>query len=278
MQKIMKYCAAKKLMVTIALVVSANVCQASEPDLLELAIHPVMSEQSTLERYQPVADYLSSKTGKQVVIRTSPNFFSYWQRIRQPNSYALILDSAHFTDYRSKKLGYKVLAKVPDLVSYSLVVRKNNNPVALNDLIGKRVATLGAPSLAATRLSAIFANPARLPVTVNVSTPAEGIKVLTEKKNVLAAFLPTAYVIKHLQTHDDLKAIIMTEPMPPAAISASPQVDPAVLKTIQDALLEAKETPDGRVMLQKVGLAAFSPASSELYAGYSHALQQYWGY
>lgn len=268
----------RKLVMTIVLLVSTQAGLANDPKLLELAIHPVMSEQSTLERYQPVADYLSNKTGKQVVIRTTPNFFSYWEKIRQPNGYALILDSAHFTDYRSKKLGYKVLAKVPDSVSYSLVVRKNTDPVGLNDLIGKRVATLGAPSLAATRLSAIFANPVRQPVTVNVSTSAEGIKVLTEKKNVLAAFLPTDYVIKHLETHDDLKAIIMTEPMPPAAISASPQVDPVVVKAIQDALLEAKKTPDGKAMLKKVGLAAFSPASSELYAGYSHSLQQYWGY
>ena len=268
--------AGNSLLLAILAIFSSN-CIAND-DVLELAIHPVLSEQGTLARYQPVADYLTAKTGKKIVIRTTPNFFSYWERIRQPDGYDLILDSAHFTDYRAKKLGYKVLAKVPDLASYSLVVRKHNKRVYLNNLIGKPVATLGSPSLAATKLNAIFANPVRQPITVEVATPADGLKRLTVDKNVLAAFLPTDFVMKHLQANDDISAIVMTEPMPPAAVSASPRLDPAVRKAIQDALLQAATTPEGKIMLEQVGLKEFSTASPQLYAGYSRSLEQYWGY
>ncbi|MDH5648502.1 MAG: hypothetical protein OEY67_02500 [Gammaproteobacteria bacterium] len=53
---------------------TTSLCFA-DPDPLELAVHPVMSEEDTLQRYQPLADYLSQKIGRQVVLRTTPSFF-----------------------------------------------------------------------------------------------------------------------------------------------------------------------------------------------------------
>ena len=37
-----------------------------------------------------------------------------------------VLDAAHFTDYRVQRKDYKVLAKLPDTVSFSVVTSEDN--------------------------------------------------------------------------------------------------------------------------------------------------------
>ena len=115
----------------------------AEPGDLVFIIQPILNEEQTKRAYQPLADYLSKIAGKRVVIRTLPNFVAYWEVMRLSNAYDLVLDAAHFTDYRAKKLGFKVLAKIPDTVSYSLIVGSGALVIDPIELIGKTVATPG---------------------------------------------------------------------------------------------------------------------------------------
>ncbi|MDH5648503.1 MAG: phosphate/phosphite/phosphonate ABC transporter substrate-binding protein [Gammaproteobacteria bacterium] len=189
----------------------------------------------------------------------------------------MILDAAHFTDYRAQKFGYDILAKMPDSISYSLIIKENGDIHGLDDLVGQTVATLGAPSLGATRLAAIFANPARQPIITNVATTDEAIEKLTQGK-IHAAFLPSTDIIRAWSRLANVRVIVTTEPIPEAAISASPRLELSIRKAIQIALLHAAKTDDGRDMLAQLSITGFSPATSQLYAGYSNALKQYWGY
>jgi hypothetical protein len=141
---------------------------ASSAQTLSFAVQPVLSEAKTRAAYAPLVKYLEQEAGVKITIKTMPNFMAYWDRVRRKEGYDMVLDAAHFTDYRASKYGYRVVAKIPDSVSYSLIVKTDNFVFEPAELTGKRIATLGTPSIGAARLSTMFPNPVRQPIVVEV--------------------------------------------------------------------------------------------------------------
>jgi len=244
---------------------------------LRLAIQPVLSEARTQKVFEPLAKYLEAKTGRKVKILTMPNFLAYWDLVRRPNQYDLSFDAAHFTDYRANKENFDVLAKIPDFVSYSVVVRQENLVFEPSELVAKSVATLGAPSIGAARLNAMFPNPMRQPTIIEVPSSEAGMKMLLEGK-VFAAILPTPVVSQYMSDQAPIAVVSTTEPIPHIALSASKSLDSATRNEIREALISASKTKDGRAMLQKIGFPKFDPATSKIYSGQARILKEYWGY
>ena len=233
---------------------------------LRLAIQPVLSQARTQTVFEPLAKYLEEKTGHKVKILTMPNFLAYWDLVRHPGQYDLSFDAAHFTDYRANKENFEVLAKIPDFVSYSIVVRQENLVFEPSELVAKTVATLGAPSIGAARLNAMFPNPMRQPSIIEVPSAEAGMKMLLDGK-VFAAILPTPVV-----------SVSTTEPIPHIAVSASKKLDAKTRQAIRQALIDASKTKEGREMLQQIGFPKFDPADQTIYQGQARILKEYWGY
>jgi ABC-type phosphate/phosphonate transport system substrate-binding protein len=242
-----------------------------------LGVQPILSEQQTKKAFQPLADYLGKVASKTCEVRTSPNFLAYWDQVRKGGVYDLVLDAAHFTDYRAQKQGWEILAKIPDTVSYSLIVSDQTAVIDAGELISKRIATLGVPSIGAARLNALFPNPSRQPITVEVESAEAGIALLRAGK-VEAAILPTPFVSQQMAQGGGISVVLTTEPIPHIALSASPQLPAATRERLRQALLAADKTPEGREMLKAIGFEKFDPASSAIYAGQSKTLKDYWGF
>lgn len=254
-----------------------NVPAIAASDGCTLGVQPILSEQQTKKAFQPLADYLGKAMSKTCVVRTSPNFMAYWDGVRKGGVYDLVLDAAHFTDYRAQKQGWEILAKIPDTVSYSLIVSDQTLVIDAGELISKRIATLGVPSIGAARLNALFPNPVRQPITVEVENSEAGIALLRAGK-VVAAILPTPIVSQQMAQGGGLSVVLTTEPIPHIALSASPQLPAATRERLRQALLTANKTPEGREMLKTIGFERFDPASSSIYAGQSKTLKDYWGF
>lgn len=246
-------------------------------DTLVLAIQPVLNEAKTRAVFKPLAKYIENAAGIKCVIRTSPNFFAYWDTTRKGKEYNLVLDAAHFTDYRIQKFGYEVLAKLPDTVSYSLVVRDDLPIIDPLELVGRSIATLGVPSVGAARLNAMFPNPARQPIIVEAASTEEGMKMLLDKK-VFAAIMPTPIIARQMAEGAGIQLVTTTEPIPHMAISAATSVDPNIREKIRQALLTANANNNGIEMLKRIGFERFEPATADIYKGYSTTLKEYWGY
>lgn len=249
----------------------------AEPGDIVFVIQPILSEEQTKRAFQPLADYLGKASGKRVVIRTLPNFLAYWEVIRQDSGFHLVLDAAHFTDYRVEKMGFKVLAKLPDTVSYSLVVNSGALVIDPVELVGKTVATTGAPSIGAARLNAMYPNPVRQPIIVDSGTAEEGLEMVIKNK-VQAAIVPTPLVSQRMAQGGGISVVTTTEPLPHIAFSASPKLDDATREKIRNALVNAANTADGRQMLKDVNFERFDPATEQIYAGQGNILKEYWGY
>ncbi len=258
-----------RLMLSVMLLVPTASYASSD---MVLAIQPIMPESQTRQAYQPLADYLHQITGKPVKLVTSPNFLVYWELMKR-NDWDLVLDAAHFTDYRSGKTGYTVLAKLPDTVSYTLAANPDLMILEANELIGKRIATLPSPGLGAVRLQEIFPNPMRQPELIQAEDADDAAnKVLSGK--AAAAMIPT----RMLSRYPALVPVVTTKPVPAPAISVAPNIPPDVQAKIRRAMLEATRTEQGKAMLKAVNLPAFEAADNRLYSGQKHLLANTWGY
>lgn len=240
---------------------------------LSLAIQPIVSKSQIIKVYQPLADYISQKTGHNVRINAHLNFLTYWSAMRRANKMDLILDAAHFTDYRVMKKEYEILAKIPDTVSFSIVTHEDELIFDAEELILKKVATMVSPGVGGLRMSRIFNNPMRQPRIVYAKNSNDAVQRVVDK-TVFAAIIPTSLV----SSFGGLNTVLTTETLPHMAFSASPRVPKEVKEAIKQVLIEAKNNPQGREMLEKVKISAFEATSAEVYKGHSALLKNVLGY
>ncbi|MGE0080477.1 MAG: phosphate/phosphite/phosphonate ABC transporter substrate-binding protein [Thiohalomonadaceae bacterium] len=241
-------------------------------DDLTFAVHPILPAKETFRVYQPLADYLTKTTGHNVQLATTSNFLVHWQ-LSKRNIYHLILEGPHMVDYRISKMGYKLVARMPDLISYSLVADENQLAMEPADLVGKSVATMPAPSLGAVHLNQFFPNPLRQPVLVEVDNLEEAMERVASGQSV-GALIPSAAVGRF----DGLTTVATTDQAPAPGITASPEVSESVRNAISKALIEAHQHPEGRAALALLNIPRFEAASARHYAGYSRLLEGMWGY
>jgi len=262
--------------VLLALCLAAGGAHAEVNELV-LGVAPLLGEAETRAQFQPLCDYLGNAARLPCRITTRPNFLSYWEMMRRGKEYNLILDDAHFTDYRAQKMGYVVLAKIPNTVTYSLIVpraAKLDDPARL---VGRRIATLGIPSMGAAQLNGLFTQPSKQPIPVEVDNTADGFALLREGK-VAAAILPTPLVREEIVRGAPFRVLLSTAPLPHMGFSAAPDISPELRQALRHALLNAHKTDAGRAMLARIGLERFDPANATVYAGQGKILKEYWGY
>lgn len=240
---------------------------------LNLIVQPILSAKRSISFYKPLADYLSLRSGKDVRVIAAVNFPAYWETMKKGEEYDIIMDAAHFTDYRIKRLGYSVLAKVPNTVSYSLVTDEDSLILDPEELMGKRIASMLSPGLGGIRLSEMFPNPLRQPIITAVSGSLDAVEIV-KKGNAVAAMIPTPL----LNTLSGLNTVITTDPVPHVSISVSPRIGNELKKVLKTALVGAANTKDGQTMLKAIGFPEFVNCEAKDYAGYARLLHGVWGY
>ncbi len=184
-----------------------------------------------------------------------------------------MLDAAHFADYRVKNLKFTVLAKINDTVSYSLVTNENVNYFDADELIGQRIATLASPSIGGVRLLNMFPNISRQPVVIGTNNFQETLQKLKSNK-VSAALIPTPLI----SGDSSVNTIMVTDPIPHMAISASDRVNKETQDKIRNALIKASSSKEGQALFTKLNLTGFEKANNGLYDGYKLLLKDVWGY
>jgi len=248
------------------LLFSAGFLHQANAEQITFVVQPVMQPQQTKDAYQPLVDYLRKETGMNINLVTEKNFLTYWLKMKK-GKYDLVLDAAHFTDYRAKELSYSVLAKIPDTVTFSLITHKNNLVIDPEELVAKRLTTLPPPSMGAINLLRLFNNPTRQPVIRNAKSSQEAIAAVQNGKSY-AAFVPTPT----LQNQADINVITTTKPLPHMAFSASSKLTAQQQAKVKQALLKASQTPHGAKVLSHLKLTEFSDSNNQAYNGYASYL------
>ncbi len=240
--------------------------QTASAATLDFAIQPILGEEETRKAFQPLADFLATVTGDEVVIHTARDFPEYWVNQKKNNPYEIMMDNAFFTDYRIEKEQWLSLAKIPGLVSYTLIVTADNAVFEADELVGKRIASLMPPAPSGVFLGQMFRNPLRQPFIVPTNSADDSLKRLIAG-DVIGAIVPTPLVNMALQDGADLVVVKTSVQIPHVAISVTPKMSEAKREKIKKALLEADKTEAGKVMLKKLGFTNFEAADPSLYSG-----------
>lgn len=259
----------RRFIAMLALLAAATGAAAAD---LTFAVHPVLPQARTMQVYQPLAAYLSKATGQNIKLVTNSNFLTHWQAMKR-GQYDLILDGPHFTDYRVKKMGYTVLAKLPEVVSYTLVANENQMILEPAELVGKTIATTASPAVGALRLVELYPNPLRQPTIVETPDSEDAAEMAVQGK-VAAAMIPAPLVGRY----PSLTTVATTEQIPSPGISASPKVSAELQQALRRALLDAPNTPDGRKALEALNAPLLEAADNKSFQGMERLLEGMWGY
>jgi len=238
-----------------------------------LSVQPVLPPDQIKQNYQPLAKYLNEQTGHTFSIKTYRNFLTYWARMQKATDMDFILDAAHFTDYRVQRKNYKVLVKLPDTVSFTVVTGEENFVFEMEELISKKIATMASPGMGAVRLNSMFPNPVRLPFYIEASDSVDAVeKVIDGRAD--AAIIPSPLV----GNYESLNSVVSTDPVPHMAMSVSPEVPDEVALAVKQVLLDATKTTKGKKMLEAMKIEYFEDADADVYAGYAQLLEGMFGY
>jgi phosphonate transport system substrate-binding protein len=240
---------------------------------LNLIVQPILDPQRSIEFYQPLAEYLSKQTGEDIKIIAAVNFPAYWETMKKGKEYDIVMDAAHFTDFRRNRLGYTVLAKVPDTVSYSLVTDEEAMILDPEELIGKPIATMSSPGLGGIRLNEMFPNPLRQPIIMETPNSLAAVEKV-KKGEAIAAIIPTPL----LNSLEGLNTVTTTDPVPHVGFSVSPSVSKELQESIKKALVNASKTEEGKKMLEAISFPQFVDANDKIYDGQAALLEGVWGY
>ncbi len=244
---------------------------ASAQEALRLSIQPIQSEQRTREIFQPLADYIQHLTGRKVELVTYPNFLSFWSDTQKGDKYDIVFDAAHFIDYRNKNHDFTTFAKQPGSVSISLVVSEDALVFEPEELIGKKISTLGPPSVAAANIDGMYENPVRQPTIVEADNSQDVIKMLRDGK-ADAGMIPTPLVSGIMASEGGIAVVTTTEAIPSMAISVSPNVSAEIREKLVKGFLEADKTPEGKKMLSETKLNPFEKTNNTEFFGYAKLL------
>jgi ABC-type phosphate/phosphonate transport system substrate-binding protein len=260
-----------RLILGLILLFFTTMSQAANGKIV-FAVQPILEREATIEFYQPLVTYLRKQTGLDIELVASINFLTYWQKMRR-GEFDLVLDAAHFTGYRMTNLGYTPIAKVPGTVTYSLVTGGDLLIFEPEELIGKLVACAAPPSLGMLRLQEMFPNPLRQPV-IKESPSAETALALLDEGKVVAAMVPTPL----LNNYPGFNVVATTQPSPHVTFSVAPSVPDKARDALQQALLGAAGSPEGKNMLESINFPSLEKPSRGLYDGYEQLLSDTWGF
>ena len=241
---------------------------------IDMTIQPVLSEKETREIYQPLADYIAKVTGQNVVIHTSRDFSEYWVTQKDNNPFEIIIDNAFFTDFRIEREGWVSLAKLPGLISYSLLATAENPFYEPSDLVGKKIASLIPPAPSGIFLGQMFRNPLRQPAIVPTTSAKDALQLLLDGK-VDAAIIPTPMANDAMESGEELLVVKTSVQIPHTALSVSPSIDEATRTKITTALLAADQEKQGQAALKGLSISNFEPADPSLYSGLMQYLIDY---
>ncbi len=120
----------------------------AEDDPLVMGVFPRRNVKQTLRMFTPLAEHLSQQLGREVRLRTTKDFASFWAALHKRE-----YDLVHFNQYHyvvtHEKLGYEAIVKNvefgEDTLAGSLVVRSDGGIKTIDDLRGKKVLFGGGP-------------------------------------------------------------------------------------------------------------------------------------
>lgn len=238
------------------------------------AVEPAYPAEQTQAIYKPLLNYLSKATGEQFTLVTSKNYHFYWRDIRAGSSSDFAYDEAHFADYRISHSQYVPLVRSADNISYSLVAHTDIASKGISALLGRRVATMAAPSLGYAVLLTFYPDPLRQP---EIQSSAVSWKVAIE--SIFSGQADAAIIPNWLKAqYPNVTVLKTSREFPGATIMAAANVPKDVRQKVTDALLQLHADPSLHDIFTPLGISKFVPAEAAKFHTTEQMLKDFYGY
>jgi ABC-type phosphate/phosphonate transport system substrate-binding protein len=239
-----------------------------------VTVEPNYPPAQAQEVYGPLLAYLSKATGQRFILKTAGNYHVFWRDMRGGAATDFAFEEAHFTDYRINRQRFTPLARVADATKFVLLVDASNAEAGPNGLIGRRIASMSAPSLGYLLLGELYKNPIAQPEIQSVAASwKDGVEMVFAGESD-AAMVP-GYIA---QTYPNLVPVATSRDFIGRAFSASPKVPMDVRKKVTDALLRLHKDKNLYDVINELGATQFVAATAADYAGSERLLRGVFGY
>ncbi len=249
-------------------------------DSLVIGLIPEKGVFRQLERYEPLARYLSRQTGRDINLRVLPRYRSVVDDFE-----AAGLDGAFFGSLTyvlaQQRVGLEVLARPvgPDDVSTyhgMLLVRRDSGIRTIEEMRGKRFVFVDVATTAGYLFPLhIFRRHGMqdyrnfFSESYFAGTHEDAILDIIEGRADVGAAKSSAYsrlAERDSRVTDDLMVLESSPEVPENALALSRRIDEEVRRLLQEALLTMHETPGGRRVLERFGAQRFIETTDEDYA------------
>lgn len=237
---------------------------------ITFGILPIVSAEQLVIRFSPLAQYLSKYLDVPIRIETAPDFVEFARRTHETRRYDILYTAPHFFPQASSKAGYRLIASVDSPGMRAVIVAPKRNQIYnINDLVGKKLATVHTMSLATLLvrryLSANGIDP-DADLTM-VATPTHNASLLSSYHGVTdaSALMQPPYDATSEQVRESMRIIARTESAPHIPISVSPRISESCAAEMSGLLINMSSTVEGQNVLKHVRFSGFRQGQPEEY-------------
>jgi phosphonate transport system substrate-binding protein len=257
---------------------SPPVEHSTEPSLL-IGLIPEQQMFDQLERYTPLAEYLSKKTGREINLKILSRYGNIIDNFVSGG-----LDGAFFGSFTyalaHAKLGIEVLARPENLQGSStyhglMFVRKDSGIRTIADMRGKSFAFVDKATTAGYLLALQYFNAhgikdykSYLRETYFTGTHEDSIYDVLDKKADIGVAKNTVFerlAKANERITQELVVIEKSPDVPENALAVRKDLDPATRKKLKGALLAMQGDPEGQDILKKFGARRFIETANSDY-------------
>jgi len=187
--------------------------------------------------YAPIAEYLTKVTGEKFTYNYPGSWKNYTDSMKQ-HKYDMVFDGPHFVSWRVKNIEHTVIAKLPQLHIWRLVVLKENSSqlINLSDLVGKKICAPKSPNFGTLTMLSHFSNPDEQPIHIITKGWRNGYDgVLSQKCH--AAVMPKTNHNTYDPDNVVTTALHTHLPYPNQAFTIGPNISNGLSGRIQQALI-----------------------------------------
>ncbi len=249
------------MMLFCALASSSLPAQPGMP--LTLLVHPDYPPDQARLVYQPLVDYLRTKTPLQIELDVDRNFHRYWLNARRGEAPQLILEHGHMVAWRMENQGFRPLVTTNAQRTFSLLTSGARADDPLSAFVGRRIASLPSPSLGYLVLADWFPNPLQQPIIQSSATSWLDAVEMVFSAEADGAIAPDNLVDRY----PNLYAVATSDAFPGLSLNASPEVSEETAQQLIDALVELHEDAEYHGVLFELDIERFVPADPGQFEG-----------
>lgn len=254
------------LLLLVASPASSDQTEEKTPKItLNFGVVPQQNPTALAKVWTPVLNYLSQRTGYQLLLQTSKDIPSFNQRLRTGD-----FDIAYMNPllYATNKFhGYDVFAKEKDTFLKGIVVVAKNSPYdSLESLRGATLAFPDQDAFAATLLPITHLQKAGVPVTPFYVMSHDSVYRAVAK----GLYPAGGGVIRTLEqadaaVRDQLRILWTSPPFMSHPIAAQSRVPEKIIQKLLNAMVGMHLDPQGMALLKGIGFKGIEPATDNQY-------------